>query len=355
MQAKVDRMTRENIKNICLVRLSAIGDVTLCLPIVNSIRRSIPDSKITWITSPSSYSLLEGIENTIGVEFIIFNKGIGPKAYLDLQRKLNGRKFDCLLALQASWRANLIYPIINAPIKIGFDKMRAKDCQFLFVNKRIEFEPNQHLLDSYLSFLKLIGIEDNSIAWNLPIDEERRWANVLIGSINSKVLLINPAASKRERVWRTDRYIEVIMEAQKRWNLHILLTGGNNLEEIKIGNIIENAVKIGITNLIGQTSIKQLAALAEKVDAVLSPDTAAVHFAAAFRTPVIGLYAVAPPEITGPYINGDLVVNKFPEAVKRFLKKDPLNLKWGTRVHTKGAMDLIPVNEALEKIERVFA
>ncbi|OGQ36173.1 MAG: hypothetical protein A3F16_06950 [Deltaproteobacteria bacterium RIFCSPHIGHO2_12_FULL_43_9] len=343
---------KREIKNICLVRLSAFGDVTLCVPVVNSIKRFLPDANITWIISSAGFEFLQGLP---GVEFIVFKKAHGLKPYFDLYKTLKTRKFDCLLALQASWRANLIYPLINAPIKIGFDIVRARDFQHLFTTQRITHHPRQHHLDSYFSFLEEIGIKQRVVEWNLPIEEERLWASIFVEAIGSRILLINPSASKDERTPGIEKYIQVIKEAQKRWKLHIILTGGDNQKEVKIGKMITSEVARGISNLIGKTTIKQLAALIEKADAIISPDTAAIHLAVAANKPVIGLYAVAPPEITGPYMANKYLINRFPDAVKTILKRDPATMKWGTRVHTSKAMDLISATDIIEKLGEIFS
>jgi heptosyltransferase I len=71
-------------------------------------------------------------------------------------------------------------------------------------------------------------------------------------------------------------------------------------------------------------------------------------------TPVIGLYAVAPSKLSGPYLSPELVIDRFPEAVRTILSKDPARIPWGTRVHTPRAMELIQVPEVIEKLGMVF-
>jgi heptosyltransferase I len=110
-----------------------------------------------------------------------------------------------------------------------------------------------------------------------------------------------------------------------------------------------------LLNLIGQTTPKQLAAVLGKVRALVAPDTGPVHIATAMGTPVIGLYAVAPPELSGPYLSRHLVVNCFPQAVRQMLGKDPDAAAWGTRVHSAKAMALIEVEPVLEKLAMVFS
>ena len=71
-------------------------------------------------------------------------------------------------------------------------------------------------------------------------------------------------------------------------------------------------------------------------------------------TPVIGLYAVASPELSGPYGRQDYVVNRYPDAVRKFLGKDPDHMAWNTRVHHSGAMQLIEVDAVLLQLERLL-
>src|SRR3989344_6802119 len=117
------------INRLVIVRLSALGDVTLLLPVIETLKRAAPQAKITWITGTAAGALLAGIP---GVELIVFDKRQGMSAYFKLRRRLAGRQFDVLLAMQASWGANFIFPLISAPVKIGFDRVRARDGQWLF-------------------------------------------------------------------------------------------------------------------------------------------------------------------------------------------------------------------------------
>ena len=340
-----------SLRHVAIVRLSALGDVTLLLPVIETLKRAAPQARITWITGSLAYQLLEGYP---GVEFIVFDKSRGLRAYLDLRRRLQGRRFDALLAMQASWRANFIYPLISAPVKIGFDRVRARDGQWLFTNRRIRFA-HQHLLDSFFAFLGALGIEERVIEWNLPITgADRSWAAARVPREHAPVLAVNPGASKAEREWPVERMIEVIRAAQSRWGAHVILTGGPGVREQSAGATIMAAVSTGIVNLIGATTPKKLAAVLARADCLLAPDTGPVHLAGAVGTPVVGLYAVASPQLSGPYRYPELTVNRYPEAVRTILGQDPQTVSWTTRVHRGEPMRLIEVADVLPKLTQVF-
>ncbi len=339
------------LRDIAIVRLSALGDVTLLLPVVETLKRAAPRARITWITGAFAHQLLEGYP---GVDFIVFDKSRGLRAYFDLRRQLEGRRFDALLAMQASWRANFIYPLISAPLKIGFDGVRARDGQRLFTNRRIPFA-REHLLDSFFAFLGALGISERVLEWNLPVTAaDRAWAEARVPRGSAPVLAVNPGASKAEREWPVERLIEAIRAAQSRWGARVVLTGGPGARERAAGATIMTAVSTGITNLIGETTPKQLAAVLARADCLLAPDTGPVHLANAVGTPVVGLYAVAPPQLSGPYRYPELTVNRYPEAVRTILGRDPQTVSWTTRVHRGEPMRLIEVADVLPKLEQVF-
>jgi heptosyltransferase I len=168
---------------------------------------------------------------------------------------------------------------------------------------------------------------------------------------------VNPAASKPERTWLPERYAAVIDEAVERWNCNVTLTGGPGAEERAFGDDVLRRVRNSqrVINSIGETTHKQLAAVLARVKVLIAPDTGPVHIASAVGTPVVGLYAVAPPELSGPYHSQELVVNRFPDAVRTILGKDPDKVRWKTRVKSRRAMELITVEDVLAKLETVLA
>ena len=339
-----------NIKRIAILRLSALGDVCMVVPVIRTLQKALPQVHITWFISRPAHDLVAGLE---GVEFVVIDKPRTPLDYLRLRKRLKNARYDVLLAMQAALRANLIYPFIHAPIKIGFDNARARDGQRWFTNVQIPFA-EQHLMDSFLSFTEILGVKEKVIKWQLPLsDDVRSWAKQNLPEGDGPLLIINPAASKPERNWPAQRYAEIIKLMHER-GVRILLTGGPHPVEKYLITEIKQQLDFPVSDRSGQTSPTQLAALLECADCVLAPDTGPVHMAVAVGTPVIGLYAVAPSRLSGPYLQRSYVIDKYDEAVQLILKKDPATVPWGTRVHSDEAMALISVAEVEEKLQQVL-
>jgi len=141
-------------ESLCLLRLSAIGDVTHIVPIVRTLERHWPETRITWIIGRLEAELVQDIP---GIEFIVFDKQQSLQAYQKLKKELHHRRFDLLLHMQASLRAGIASTCIKAPIKLGFDRQRARDFQWLFTSHKIAAGPRQHVLDGFFGFLHLFN------------------------------------------------------------------------------------------------------------------------------------------------------------------------------------------------------
>jgi len=335
------------VNSICIVRLSALGDVLMMVPLIRTLQANLPQAQLTWVISRPAFDLVEGMD---GVEFIVIDKPDSLMDYWRFKKLMSRRKFDVLLALQAALRTNLLYPLIKAKRKIGYDSHRAKDGHGLFVKERIT-PGHDHTLESFLKFVEPLGITNKVISWNLPINaEDYAWAEHRLPK-KGPILVVNPAASKPERSWPVERYIEVIKKAQEQWQVQIVLTGGpGGCDKYLAEQILE---VIPAVNLVGKTKPKQLLAVISKATVVLCPDTGPSHMSAAVNTPVIALHAVTNPAISGPYTFQHLAVNRYPEAVEKVFGT-PVKDSWGRHVHGDEAMKLILVDEVMANLAKVL-
>lgn len=336
------------INSICIVRLSALGDVLMIVPLIRTLQASLPQAKLTWIISKPAFDLVDGID---GVEFILIDKPNSIKDYWYFRKQMKGRTFDVLLAPQASLRTNLLYPFIRAKRKIGYDERRANDAHGLFIHERVQ--PGlEHTLDGFLKFAHALGVKERVIRWDLPISPaDYQWAEQHLPE-QGPILVINPAASKPERSWPVVRYIEVLQRAKARWNVQVVITGGPSDFDKKLAEHITTAIPA--INLVGKSKPKQLLALISKATVVLCPDTGPSHMSTAVNTPVVALHAVTNPLISGPYLFQHLVVNRYPEAAEKILGSKCIEDVWGEHVHGDEPMQLITVDEVMDKLSLVL-
>ncbi|MGH8285048.1 MAG: glycosyltransferase family 9 protein, partial [Steroidobacteraceae bacterium] len=159
---------REPPRSLCILRLSAIGDTCHVVPVVRTLQAAWPATQITWIIGKVEARLMSLID---GVEFITVDKGAGFAALAGLRRALRGRRFDALLHMQLALRASLAAREVSAPIKVGFDRARARELQWLFTNARIAPRTREHVLDSLLGFTDALGIRERALRWDVPLPQ----------------------------------------------------------------------------------------------------------------------------------------------------------------------------------------
>lgn len=334
--------------SICILRLSAIGDVTHVLPVINAIRKHQPQVRISWIIGKLEARLLKGFE---GVELIVFDKNGGFNAVRQLRKTLKDRKFDVLLHMQVAARANLLSRLVKAPLRIGWDKPRWRDRHQWFINRCVRSVPRQHQVDGFLEFARALDAPVGAPEWNIPVaEQDQAWARQVLGD-GPPILMISPCSSHPLRNWAAARYAEVADHAIEKLGMRVVLTGGPSELELNTGQEIETTMRNGVQNLIGKDTINQSVALLQRAAIVLSPDSGPVHLASAIGTAVIGLYAATPSRRSGPYNSLDLCVDQYTAVARKFRHKEPDELRWGQRIEVPGVMDLIETRDVIAKLD----
>jgi heptosyltransferase I len=337
-------------RSIAVLRMSALGDVVMTLPLLRTLQKAFPRTKIHWIVSRPFDTIVQGIS---GIELIVIDKPRGPLSFWRLYRQMQAYDFDWLLVPQASMRANLVTAVTRARRKIGFGARHSRDLQRYFVNETVPAEP-EHLIDSFLQFAAYVGAREHVRDWDLPLrPDEHAWARTQVEECTGIKLAVVLAASKPERNWPVARYCEALERVAARWPLSVVLIGGPGAAERALAGALHQELRIPVLDMVGRTDLRQLAALLGQVDALLAPDTGPLHIAQAMGKPVVGLYAVAPSKKTGPYVEPQWTVDVFAEAAAAILGRERMG--WRQRVHDERALRLITVEAVVDKIEQLFA
>lgn len=331
-------------ESICLLRLSALGDVTHVVPLLRTLREAWPGVPISWIIGRGEHRLLAGLQ---GVEFIELDKSSGVAGMRALRQSLQGRGFEVLMQMQVAARANLLSAFIPAQRRIGYDRARSKDLHGLFVNERIPERTGAHVLDAIGSFCEPLGLRQTQVRWDLPVPSSAHdWALEQWPDDGTPALLISPASSHALRNWRPDRYAKLADHAAARgWR--VVLCGGRSDYERNMANAIQAAATAQMLDLVGKDTLEQLPALLARATLLLTPDSGPMHIANAVGTKVLGLHAASNPKRSGPYSDLRYCVNRYDAAARKFMGKTASELKWGTKIEYPGVMDLIRVEHAV--------
>ena len=129
-------------KSLCILRLSAVGDVCHALAVVQHIQRHWPQTKLTWIVGKTEMGLLSGIE---GVELVPYDKKSGWKGVWNLWMFLKNNQFDVLLNTDICNE----YPFIEVYESIMFTYIRG-----------ISTEKGARVLEDFIQEYRKNRIED---------------------------------------------------------------------------------------------------------------------------------------------------------------------------------------------------
>jgi heptosyltransferase I len=303
---------REPPREIAIVMLSALGDAVHVLPVVNALKRKWPEARITWVIQPVPYQLVRNHEAVD--DFIVFQRRRGMRAvesYRELRRALQGRHFDLVINLQVYLKAGLITALTPARIKLGFDRKRARDLNWLFTNRRIPARSMQHVQDQYFEFIEHLGIDPEPVEWRIRLSPEERAAQSQFFEPLGRTCAIVVGTSKPAKNWAPDRYARVIEALESEFGLRAVLVGSSSAVETDIAERILQSTRVRPINALGN-DLRRLVYLLDGASLVISPDTGPLHIARALDKPVIGLFGYTNPKRYGPYRKyTDLIVDGY--------------------------------------------
>ncbi|WP_329914186.1 glycosyltransferase family 9 protein [Stenotrophomonas sp. SMYL86] len=338
--------------SLCLLRLSALGDVTHVVPLVRTLQAARPDTPIHWIIDKAGHKLLDGLP---GVTFHAYDKKSGMAGVKELRRQLPPGRFEALLQMQVAFRANLLSAFIPAERRIGYDRSRSKDLHGLFINERIPDRPGIHVLDAIGSFCEPLGLRQTEVSWDLAVPQSAyEWSAAQWQDDGRPVLMISPCSSHVRRNWYADRYAAVANHAAQRgWQ--VVLCGGRSELERSMADAIQAQLHTPALDLVGKDTLKQLPALLARANLVMTPDSGPMHIANAMGAKVLGLHAASNPNRSGPYSDRRYCVDRYDDAARKYLAKQASDLKWGTKIEFDDVMELITVEDGIAAFERYVA
>lgn len=341
---------KNNTRNICVLRLSALGDCINAYGLICAMRKASENISVSWVIDSRFASLFidsDGNELVNLIKADIKNQGL-IKTFLNLKKQLKNKKFDSLLNIQTSIKASIISLCIKAKTKIGYDKQRSREGQRFFVDRIIDTPKDPHVLSGFLSFAKSIGLDNIQPQWDFKLTHnELAKADELLDT-DKKVFCISPASAKSIKNWTVDGYSSIANYAHTK-GFEVVLLGSNAQKEKKLCADIESRLSFKCKNLCGKTSLRELCAVVSKSCLVLSPDSACMHLASALNIPVIGLFAIHNPNRVGAYNFRDIEVSVYEQEAAKELKG--ANFSWRYRVKNENAMKNISVNDVIKAFD----
>jgi len=335
-------MIDARLDRVGIVMMSAVGDAVHVLPVLNALKRHAPQSRVTWVLQPRPAALVRGHEHVD--EIVLFDRSKGWRAFSDVRRELANRAFDLVLNFQVYFKAGIVTSFTRAPVKLGFDRARARDLNWLFTTHRVPPHEPQHVQDQYLEFLAAIGVPTESVAWNIgPWPSERAWQRDFFSKLNRPAASIVVATSKPQKDWLPERWADVADVLYHDFGLEPVLVGGRSERELAAERVIMERARHKPVSALG-SGLRNLVGILDGSALVLAPDTGPLHIAVALDRPVVSLMGYTNPKRTGPYRRfRDLIVDAYGDPGEDY----PISME-----NRPDRMPRITVRDVLDRVER---
>lgn len=301
MTSLPDAMDQRAIEQIAVIKPSALGDVAQSLPLLPALRQRFPRARISWVIQSGLEDLVSGHPDLH--EPLVFRRNGTWRDWQHLCHELWSRKFDLVIDLQGLLRTGLMTAATRAPVRIGLETAR-EGSRWTTTHVLPDTGRRVPAWERYLRVLDALQADRQLATLTVAVsDADQHWAEDVLGRLPRPVLAIHPGARWETKRWPVERFAQVALRAVRTWNNGILVLGSpaEQPEAEQLTNYLARAgFEHGVRNLAGKTTLKQLAALLPRVDAVLSNDSGPMHLAAGFGTPTLGIFTCTDAVRSGP-------------------------------------------------------
>ncbi len=311
-------------ERICLIKPSALGDVIQTLPVLTALRTRFPNAHIAWVINRSYADLLASHPHLN--EVIPFERGRGKpwsravcRSFAELCESLRQRQFDLVCDLQGLLRSGLLARATMAPRRIGLGDAR-EAARFFFTDVVDVPEDNMSAVDRYWLLVEALGIGSAAKQFVISVEPAiQAWAEGLTAGWSGLRIAIHAGARWMTKRWPIENFVEIAQRLQREFDVRFVLIGGG--DEMAGAHKLESALPGRCFNLVGQTSLKQLAAILARVNLLITNDSGPMHLAAAVGTSVAALFTCTSPVRARPYGSGHVILATNIWCAASYLKK----------------------------------
>jgi len=286
---------RIDVNRILLIKLRGIGDVLLSTIVIRNLAIYFPNAKIDFLTEPPSVPIINNLSELNEI-IAVQRKGVlnTIKAVLKLRKK----KYDIVFDLYTNPRSALLTFLSKGKAKVGFNRRGRRYAYDLAVNRK---DALYHSAEVNLFQLESLDIPTvtKELIYRIKDDEKDFAKNVFISNnLDNIVIGISPSGGWDSKRCKPSKFIEICKAIRSKYLLKFIVLWGesdkSNAEEIY------NSIK-EFSVLAPKTSIREMAALMSKCNAVIANDSGPMHISAAIGIPTLAIHGPTSPFEQGPY------------------------------------------------------
>lgn len=301
----------QSIERILVIRLSALGDCVVAIPVFLALRKHFPHAHIAWAIQDNFAPL---IRNLPGLdEIVVFPRRRWKQSGFETQwkeglrlfRHLRMRRFDATVDIQSNTKSAVLAFLTGARLRIGHGMEEAKELSPWLNNRRAEYPPTmQHIVRRNLHLTSFLGIEETEPQFALPIDPPSRQR--ILAWLHSNNLrekkydLLFPFCGGKEKEWPGECFT-ALAESLARDGRTVLLGCGPG-EKDKAERLIPSAHRDRVC-LTPRTDILELVEMVRLARVCVGGDTGPLQMAGALNVPNVSLFGPTDPARSHPWQN----------------------------------------------------
>ena len=284
-------------KNILVIQTAFIGDAILTLPLVQQLKKALPDSILDVVAAPRTMEIF-ATHPSIRTCMPYDKRGgdKGAAGFMQIRKRLSSTKYDLIIVPHRSLRSALLAWSLRPAVSIGFDRSAGK---YLFKHI-VPYDPSAHEIDRNLSLLAPLEIlpMERELPRLYPSVDDVRVVDFLLNSYavpaKAQMVALAPGSIWNTKRWPAERFSALCAQLATRCQQIVLLGGRedtNLCQEIKARSGAANVISIA-----GQLSLLQSAELIRRTKVLISNDSAPMHIGVAMETPVVAIFGATVPE-----------------------------------------------------------
>ena len=275
--------------NILVIRLSAMGDVAMTVPVLRALTQQHPELKITVLTRAFFSPFFRDLENVEVFSADVEGEHKSISGLFKLAKTLNKKRFYVVADLHNVLRSKILKKFISCKRFISIDKGR-KEKRLLTSGKVFKQLKTTH--QRYAEVFVGLGytIDLSNPSFPKPVVLNKKLQS-LLGDHSKKRIGIAPFAAHEGKMYPLDLMKVVIEELSKE---HQIVLFGGGSKEIQILNDFES-ISENILNAAGKLSLDEELDLISNLDVMLSMDSGNAHIAAMLGVKVITIWGVTHP------------------------------------------------------------
>jgi heptosyltransferase-3 len=283
----ISELQEQDEVNVLVSRTDKIGDVILTLPLINEVKRLIPNSRISLLISRKLENLIDGYKDVDKVFFV---------EDINLNNFLNTNKFDVAISVYPRKEIAMAFYKAGIKFRVG-SAYRLYSVLFNYRIKEHRKFAEKHEADYNLNLLSFLGKEiscDKKFFFKYTKEESDLLQSKLSFDLNDKFVIIHPGSKGSARDLPIEKIMQIPGIIIKNYpDYKIVLTGIP--QEKPITELFKEIYKGNVIDLAGEISLRELLILTDKSNLFISNSTGPIHIAGALNKNIIGFYPNSAP------------------------------------------------------------